>query len=189
MGNGSIEHVPVAIFSGDTPGDPYIAPRSRRFNKHKNLAFYCERTNEISPSKLVGDVNIFMNIQYVAIISEMPDVSHVCRASRPSGGKEIVPHGVSAGHAWPSAREANGTERGRGRSSKRRYFGNRRIPIRRVGASFRNNRAILKATFRFTKHTPVGEIGTDHRRGGTEEHVYSDNVSACPESCFDPVLN
>lgn len=38
--------------SRDTEGDPYIAPGSRRFNKHKNLAFYCERTNEISPSSV-----------------------------------------------------------------------------------------------------------------------------------------
>lgn len=33
-----------------------------------------------------------MNIQYVAIISEMPDVPHV---GPPFDGREIVPHGVS----------------------------------------------------------------------------------------------
>lgn len=135
------------------------------------------------PSKLVGDVNISMNIQYAAIISETPDVPHIGPRFRPGGDR---PPWRSAGHAWPSA---NGTKRGRGRSSERRYFGNRRTPIRRVGAPFRNNRAIPKPTFRLTKYTPVGEVGTNCRWVTEERDVYFANISVYAESCFNFVLS
>lgn len=50
--------------------------------------------------KLVGDVNISMNIQYVAIISETPDVPHIGPPF--DGGSEKS--SPTECHAWPSAR-------------------------------------------------------------------------------------
>lgn len=135
------------------------------------------------PSKLVGDVNISMNIQYAAIISEMPDVPHIgpWPWNRP-------PQNI-AGHAWPSACGANGTKRGRN-SERRCFVGNHRIPIRCVGTLFRNNRAIPKPTFRLTKYTSVGEVGANRRWGGTgKRNVYFANISAYSESWFNSALS
>lgn len=90
---------------------------------------------------------------------------------------EIVPHRVSLVTRGPLPARPMGTNVNVG-EAQRCYFGNHRTPIRCVGAApFRNDRAIPKPTFRFTKHTLVGEIGTDCRRGGTDEHdVYSSTM-------------
>lgn len=57
------------------------------------------------------------------------------------------------------------TERGRNETVISATVGPRKTDSRRVGASFKNNRAIPKSTFRLTKHTrAVGEVGTDRER-------------------------
>lgn len=139
------------------------------------------------PSKLVGDVNISMNIQYAAIISETPDVPHIGPPFRP-GGKSSSPQKI-ADHVALCPRSQWDQTRTWAKLRETSYFGNRRTPIRRVGAPFRNNRAIPKPTFRLTKHTPVGEVGTNCRRETEERDVYFANVSVYSKSCFNLVLS
>jgi len=132
-----------------------------------------------------------MNIQYAAIISETPDVPHIGPPSTGEGGGKSSPTKYRWSRVALCPRDQWDQTWTWAKHRKTLFRQpSRRTPIRCVGALFRNNRAIPKSIFWLTKHTSVGEVGTNNRRGRTEEYeVYFANVSAYSEFSFNSILS
>lgn len=93
----------------------YSPSYSRRFNKHKNLAFffYCERINEISSSSVgISRRHLY---EYSICRNNFGNAGRAtyrapsCLTGRERG--EVAPRRGIVGYAWPSACAANGTKR------------------------------------------------------------------------------